>query len=121
MGINWPKPGINHVGEYQASGHIFVQPAASQNKIVTLEFVAKSITFTNAHASNAETVLFYDSDGSTTVTFSIGASTTVKIDGKFLKFQLVGDNVSAFVELTNIPATDYDQPAFSTLATAANP
>ena len=45
MGINWPKPGINHVGEYQASGHIFVQPAASQNKIVTLEFVAKSITF----------------------------------------------------------------------------
>ena len=121
MGTNWPRPGINHVGEYQASGHIFVQPAAAQNKIVTLNFVAKSITFTNAHASGAQDVLFYDSDGAATITFSIGASTTVKIDGKFLKFQLAGDDISAFVELTNIPATGYDQPAFSVLATAANP
>lgn len=116
MGLNWPAPGPNHVSEYQASGHVLVLAAQATNQTVTLNYVAKSITFTNAHASSAQNVLFYDSDGSTTKTFSIAANSTVKIDGKFLKFQIVGDDISAFVEITNIPAQNYPQPAWSTLA-----
>ena len=117
MALNWQKPGINHVGEFQSSGHVLVVAQQSGNQTVDLSFVSKAITFTNSHASAAQFVKLYDSGGVSNKDFYIGPGQTVKIDGKFLKFLVDGDNISAVVELTNIPSGSYPQPAWSVLGT----
>tara|TARA_A100001011_G_scaffold314493_1_gene332651 strand:- start:546 stop:905 length:360 start_codon:yes stop_codon:yes gene_type:complete len=115
MSSNWPKPGINHVGEFQASGHALAVAAQNDNQTVNLHYVAKSITFTNSDSS-AETVKLFDSQGGASKVISIAGNTSIKIDGKFLKFELVGNNISAVVEVTNIPSGSYLQPEWTALA-----
>ena len=110
MGLNWQKPGVNHVGEYQVSGHIL--PIAATNGIQKLKFVAKAITFTNTNAGE-QTVTFYDS-GHTGIAFDVEAGTSIRVEGKFLTFEGHSD-ISALVELTGIPSGSYTPPAFSTL------
>ena len=120
MAINWQKPGINHVGEFQMTGHILPVAKNSDNQTVHLNYVAKAITFTNEDSSVGN-IKIYDRFGVASTTVSIGAGETVKVDGKFLKFEIVGDHISAMVEVTNIPSGSYHQPSFATLATITTP
>ena len=51
MGTNWPKPGINHVGEYQVSGHtlavtgsgntIFLKYVACMSQFLVVNYLGK--------------------------------------------------------------------------------
>ena len=117
MAGNWQRPGVNHVGEYQASGHVLVVAQQSGNQTVNLSYVAKAITFTNSHGSASQFVKLYDNGGASSKDFYVGPGQTVKIDGKFLKFFVDGDNISAVVELTNIPSGSYTQPTWGILGT----
>lgn len=116
MALNWQKPGINHVGEFQSSGHTLVVAQQAGDQTVDLSFVAKAITFTNSDSS-AQVVKLYDSGAATSKDFYIGGNQTVKVEGKFLKFKIVGNNISAVAELTNIPSGSYLQPEWSVLGT----
>ena len=111
MALNWQRPGVNHVGEYQASGHIL--PIADCSTRVKLKYVAKAIAFTNKGSSVRE-LTFYDSNHNA-VAFDIAANTTFHFKGKFLTFQSNHADVSALVELTNIPSGSYTPPLFSDL------
>ena len=108
MSTQWPKPGVNHTGEYQASGHTFVVTGSNTN-ILKLKFVASSIT---AHSSNDSTdnvITFYDENHEGTA-FTLRAGSTMRFKGKFLTFK-VAANVNALVELTNIPSGSYVPPS----------
>lgn len=97
MGTHWPKPGMNSVSEYQASGYAL--PLTGSANIRYLKYVASSITFTEAG-----TFAVFDSAGnkSEVATVASGVGTTFK--GKFLTFISEGDCI---VELTNIPSASY--------------
>ena len=109
MATNWPKPGINHVGEYQASGHTLVITGSS--KIIYLSHVASSITLANTHASNNLNFTVYDSSHEA-MGFTVPNDTTVRFTGKFLTFNCPAD-MDALVEVTNIPSASYLIPSAS--------
>ena len=95
MSTQWPKPGVNHVGEFQASGHMF--PVTGSGVNIKLKFVASSITMGGTKGN----VTFYDEkhEGQT-VEMAAGST----INAKFLTF----NNAQAcFVTLTNIPSASY--------------
>ncbi len=102
MAQHWPRPGVNHVGEYQASGHLI--PIDGSSSIVRLKFVASSITFTEDGGSF--TVYDAQHNPSTTVT----VSKSCRLKGKFLTFKTTKD---AVVEITNIPSGSYNPPLFT--------
>ncbi len=109
MATNWPQPGLNHVGEYQASGHVFVVTGSANT--VFLKYVASSIT---AAASGGDSsVTFYDSSHTGGV-FSLKNGDSARFTGKFLTFK-VAANGSALVEMTNIPSASYLPPSGSQL------
>ena len=109
MATNWPKPGTNHVGEYQVSGHVL--PVAA-SKTVNLNYIASSITATAQGGTGGLT--FYDSVGeSGAILIKDGSS--VRFTGKFKKFATAG-NTTALVELTNIEASAYTPPRFGILS-----
>ena len=95
MGTNWPKPGLSHVGEDQASGH--TSPLTGSANIRYLKYVASSITFMGA----AEFVV-YDNEHNASEACTVAAGSTFK--GKFLTFISTKDCI---VELTNIPSGSY--------------
>ena len=108
MGTNWPKPGVNHVGEYQASGHTLVITGSS-NK-THLKYVASSITLSATADASA---IFYDSSHEA-MSFAMKASTTATFKGKFLTFKIPA-NMTALVSITNIPSGSYLIPSGSQL------
>ena len=110
MGTNWPKPGINHVGEFQSSGHVL--PVAA-SKTINLNYIASSITATASGGPGALT--FFDADAGTDATIVIKEGSSVRFTGKFKKFS-TGANTTALVECTNIPATSYTPPRFGVLS-----
>ena len=99
----WTRPGINHVGEYQASGYAFCVPTGAGTRTVTLRYVSRAITVSAEDAT--VTVEFFADDGtSSTYTFKGGAG-TVRFEVRCKKFALGGTgNSSAVVECTNILA-----------------
>ena len=100
------RPGINHVGEFQVSGHTFVVTGSSN--IIRLKYVASEITL-SATADASFTV--YDGDH-TAFAFPMKAATTARFKGKFLTFKVPAD-MSALVALTNIPSGSYLPPSGS--------
>jgi len=102
MAQHWPRPGVNHVGEYQASGHLI--PIEGSSDIVKLKFVASSITFTE---SGGEFTVY---DGGNTGSAPVTISTPCRIKGKFLTFKTTKD---AVIEITNIPSGSYIPPLFT--------
>ena len=110
MSLHWPKPGVNHAGEYQVSGHTLVVTGSSDR--VYLNFVASSITLSNAHASSNLDFTFYDGNHEGQA-FTIPNDETVRFKGKFLTFN-VPVGMDALVELTNIPSGAYDVPGRQT-------
>ena len=103
MSLNWQKPGINHVGEFQASGHTLVVTGSS-NK-THLKYVASSITLS---ATADATAIFYNGSHEA-MDFDMKASTTATYKGKLLTFK-IPTNMSALVSITNIPSASYDPP-----------
>ena len=103
MSSSWPKPGLGHVAEYQASGYAFCVPSGTGARTVTLEYVSRAITISASAATVA--VEFFAEDGaSSTFTFAGGAG-TVRFEVKCKKFAFSGaGTTSAVVELTNIKA-----------------
>jgi hypothetical protein len=102
MGTNWPKPGLNSVAEYQASGHTL--PLDGSSDIRYLKFVASEITFTESGG----TFTAYDPGHNASTSITISTPCTVK--GKFLTFKSTNDCI---VTLTNIPSASYAAPLFS--------
>ena len=117
MGLQWQKPGINHVGEYQAAGHVLVITGSSTNHTIYLKYVASSITAT-AHNTTNNTITFFDSSHAA-LPFEISNGTAVRFTGKFLTFK-VGENCDALVEITNIPSASYSPPSGSMLHRTQN-
>ena len=113
MGLQWQKPGPNHVGEYQASGHTL--PITGSSDTIYLKFVASSITLS---ATADATASFYGSDH-VAMNFPLKASTTSTFSGKFLTFK-VPANVNALVSVTNIPSASYSPPSGSMLYRTQN-
>lgn len=106
MATNWPPPGINHVGEFQSSGHTL---AIAAGQDVRLKFVASAITATCG--TSAGSITFYDgSHNSQSVT--VGANSSIRFTGKFLTFSTAA-NTTAVVEVTNIPSGSYVPPDFA--------
>ena len=101
MSQSWPKPGVNHVGEYQVSGHILPITSAST---YNLKYVASSIT-----AVAAGNITFFDGGGTSR---QVAVTAGTRIVGKFVKFT---NSANVVVELTNIPATQYLAPNFADL------
>lgn len=101
MGTHWPKPGLNSVAEYQASGYAL--PLEGSSDIRLLQFVASEIAFTQAG-----TFIVYDTGSNPSSTLTISGPCTVK--AKFLTFKSSGDCI---VTLTNIPSASYAAPLFS--------
>tara|TARA_B100000900_G_scaffold399907_1_gene402979 strand:+ start:1881 stop:2204 length:324 start_codon:yes stop_codon:yes gene_type:complete len=95
-------PGINHVGEYQLSGHLI--PIDGSSNIVKLKFVASSITFTESGGT------FTVYDGEHNASTAVAVSAPCRIKGKFLTFKTTKD---AVVEITNIPSGSYVQPLYT--------
>ena len=73
MALNWQRPGINHVGEFQSSGHVLA--VAGSGSPVLLNYVAKSITFTNA-AVGVKVITLYD-NGSNAASFNLAGDPIV--------------------------------------------
>ena len=109
MGLHWQKPGLNHVGEYQASGHTL--PLTGSANIRYLDFVASSITF----MATAEFIV-YDNNHNASESCTVAAGSTFK--GKFLTYKC--NSADHIVELTNIPSSSYVVPNLSTLVRGTN-
>lgn len=99
-------PGINHVGEFQASGHTFVVTGSSN--VIRLKYVASEITLS---ATSDASFTVYDSSHNG-FAFPLKGSTTAHFKGKFITFN-VPTNMSALVSLTNIPSGSYIPPSGS--------
>ena len=112
MSLHWPKPGLNAVGEYQASGHTL--PITGSAEKIFLKFVASGITL----SANADaTASFYFGDEK--MEFPLKASSTATFAGKFLTFK-VPANMNALVSVTNIPSASYQPPSGSMLYRTQN-
>lgn len=112
MSLHWPQPGVNHVGEFQASGHTFVVTGSSN--IIKLKYVASSITLSVVSGSDLDAT-FYDSSH-VGMPFTVPSGTTARFKGKFLTFNIpVG--MDALVEVTNIPSGSYLVPSGSQMHT----
>ncbi len=109
MSFRWPTPGIGHVPEFQASGHTLVITGSS-TEIVKLKYVASSITVAATAQAN---LTIYDSSHEG-LDFTVPANATARYKGKFLTLK-VPDNMSALIELTNIPSGSYTPPIASNL------
>jgi len=110
MGTNWPKPGLNHVGEYQVSG--YAVPITGSANIRYLKYVASSITFTEATGS----FTVYDNKHNASEVATITSACTFK--GKFLTFISTKD---AILEVTNIPSSSYNVPLTAIIVSGSNP
>ena len=110
MGLNWQRPGVSHVGEYQASGHTLVITGSSS--IVRLNYVASSITLS---ATADATASFFDSSH-VAMPFPLKSAATATYKGKFLTFN-IPINMTALVSVTNIPSASYTPPSGSQLHT----
>ena len=107
MSLNWPKAGVNHVAEFQASGHIL--PITGSGTTIRLQYVASSITV-SADGTDKD-ITFYDG-GHNGVIFRVPADSTARFKGKFLTFS-VPTGAYSLVELTNIHSGSYNQPSYS--------
>lgn len=108
MATHWPPPGINHVPEYQSSGHTLAV-AASQD--VRLKFVASAITATCG--ASAGSITFYDGEHNAQAV-TVGQHSSIRFTGKFLTFSTAA-NTTAVVEVTNIPSGSYVPPTFAAM------
>ena len=97
MSFHWPKPGMNSVSEYQASGYALPLTGSANKRF--LKFVASSITFTESGGQ----FTVYDSAGNASETAPITLSGCT-FKGKFLTFI---STKGCIVELTNIPSASY--------------
>ena len=95
MSSRWPKPGVNNVGEFQASGHMF--PITGSDAIIKLRYVASSITM----GATGSAVTFYDEKHQGMKVIMAAGST---VNAKFLTFI---NEKPCFVTLTNIPSGSY--------------
>ena len=111
MGLQWQKPGVSHVGEYQASGHTFVVTGSANN--VFLKYVASGITVHNSDNSNTKDLKIFDSNH-VGLAFTVAPGATVNFKGKFLTFNVPAP-MSALVSVTNIPSASYTPPIRSEL------
>jgi hypothetical protein len=114
MSLHWPKAGINHVPEFQVSGHTLVITGSSET--IYLTHVASSITL-SADGADKE-VTFYDG-GHTGIAFTVPQDTTARFKGKFLTFS-VPAGADALVEITNIPSSSYSVPTFAAMHRTTN-
>lgn len=119
MGLQWQKPGINHVGEYLTAGHTYILARDDSTRTITLNFIPSEVTIITE--ANGLEVEFEDSTSPTTLkrsTHLLKGSHTFKIKCKKIKF--VGNNTiyhSAVIACTNIPAAEYKIPEFDDLGT----
>ena len=116
MSIQWQKPGINHVGEYQSSGHVFVVPTGGGPFNVTLVNVSSAITVYN---DNADAQVTFFSKGDVPKTINLESVGQHRFNVKCIKFQLTSSagNVGAVAELTNIPSGSFVYVSHSSLGT----
>lgn len=109
MSIHWQKPGLNHVGEYQASGHTL--PLTGSGNIRYLDYVASSITFMGSGEFSV-----FDNNHNESEACTVAAGATFK--GKFITYKCT--STDHIVELTNIPSSSYVVPNVSTLVRGTN-
>tara|TARA_Y100001937_G_C7000990_1_gene276445 strand:- start:220 stop:567 length:348 start_codon:yes stop_codon:yes gene_type:complete len=112
MATHWPKPGINHVGEFQVSGHTLVLTGSASEPIIRLKYVASEAVFSNADSGDSNVTIYDSAHYGEAFTLKSGA--TAHFKGKFLTLKL-DQNVDALVSITNIPSASYIIPSGSQL------
>ena len=114
MALNWQKPSVGSVGEYQVSGHTYISNQTSGNNTVDLKFLSSEVTIV-AEADGLDAT-FTDGAGNTRKVRLPAGSHTFKIKCKKIVF---GNSKahSAVIACTNIPATLYTAPTFTVLGT----
>ena len=121
MGLNWQKPGINHVGEYLTSGHAYIVARGNTTRTITLNFIPSEVTIINESASHPLEVEFEDGTATPVAssTHLPKGSHTFRIKCKKIKFVVTDSSQqhSAVIACTNIPATVYGIPEFDDLGT----
>jgi len=110
MSQSWPKPGITHVGEFQASGHTLVLTGSGTT--VRLKYVASEAVFSNGSGGSANVTIYDSAHYGEAFTLKTGAVAHFK--GKFLTLAL-DSGVDALVSITNIPSGSYLPPSGSQL------
>ena len=118
MALNWQKPGINHVGEYQISGQAFAVQSDTNDKRIDLKFVASGVTVCNANAGAK--VTFFDSQNAGKDVI-LGAAGSHNFNVKFIRLQLTGSsgNIGAVCQLTNISADNFATLPHASMGTVA--
>ena len=114
MALQWQKPGVNHVGEYQVAGHTYISDRTSGNNTINLKFLSSKVTI--IAEVDALDVTFTDGGGNTRAIRLPAGTHTFNIKCKQIAF---GNSKahSAVIACTNIPATEYTAPNFTVLGT----
>lgn len=105
MSLNYPKPGLGHVAEFQRACTPYIATASSNTKTLTLDYVTSEVIVV---ATAACTVHFGDVASSTV---SIPANTTVsfKVRTKKIVLACAGGTASVCALLTGISSNELPQ------------
>lgn len=114
MGLDWQKPGVGSVGEYQVAGHTYISDRTSGNNTVELEFLSSEVTI--VAEVDGLGVTFEDGAGNTRLIHLPAGTHTFKIKCKKIVFSNSKAH-SAVIACTNIPESSYTAPTFTVLGT----
>tara|TARA_B100001287_G_C22384957_1_gene390589 strand:- start:178 stop:558 length:381 start_codon:yes stop_codon:yes gene_type:complete len=113
-------PGLNHVPEYQVSGHTYVLARGNTTRAITLNYIPNEVTIINESATHPLEVEFEDSTKPTSVKRSAHlpkGSHKFRIKCKKIKFVVVdaSQQHSAVIACTGIPVDDYNPIIYDVL------
>jgi hypothetical protein len=104
MSLNYPKPGLGHVAEFQRACTPYVDSCSNNTKTITLNYVTSEVIVV---ATAACTVHFGDVDSKTV---SIPAATTVTFKVRTKKIVLASGGVASVCALlTGISSNELPQ------------
>ena len=107
MSLNWAKPGLGAVGEYQSSGTPLV---ITSTGTYNLEYFTRAITLINGAV-----IEIHDGEGNASSAITCPANTSIRLEVRFKKFELTTAGGGVVLELTNIPHTAGEIATFTNL------
>jgi len=105
MSLNWAKPGLGAVGEYQSSGTPLVLSAGTYN----LEYFTRAIV-----VLPGGTLVIKDGEDNSSGTITAPAESAIRLEVRCKKIIVTG-TPGVVVELTNIPHTAGEIATFANL------
>jgi len=107
MSLDWARPGLGAVGEYQSSGTPLV---VTSTGIYNLKYFTRAITLISGAA-----IKIFDGENNASGTITCPSNTSIRLEVRFKKFQLVTAGSGVVLELTNIPNAAGEIATFANL------